>query len=131
MAGTWLLPQILHFAWPIPWIPSMKMKMTFRNQESHPVSFTTDGLMVCQLLMQDCTEHEYAMTTCNRCLLIPRGVQFPKDLFPEIVVPCNHATPYRDPKTRKENPFIPIGPFSRRDTLFQGVTRDLELYTTE
>ena len=25
-------------------------KMTFRNQENHPVSFTADGLIVCQLL---------------------------------------------------------------------------------
>ena len=79
----------------------------------------------------NCTEHEYTMTTRNRCLLIPRGVQFPKDLFPEIVVPYNHATPYCDPKTGKEAPFITVGPFSRRDMLFPGVTRNLELYTTE
>ena len=60
----------------------------------------------------------------------PRGVQFPKDLFPEIVVLHNHATPYRDPKTGREAPFITIGPLSR-DTLFQGIAGDLELYTTE
>ena len=106
-------------------------KMTFRNQQNHPVSFTADGLMVCQLLTWDCTECEYVMTTCNRCLLIPRGVQFPKDLFPEIVILCNHAAPYRDPITGKEAPFMTIGPFARRDTLFWGVARDLELYTTE
>ena len=103
----------------------------FRNQQNHPVSFTTNGLIVCQLLVQDCTECEYAMTTHNGCLLIPRGMQFPKDLFPEIVVLHNHATPYRDPKTGKEAPFVTIGPFSRRDMLFQGVARDLELYTAE
>ena len=40
-------------------------KMMFRNQENHPVSFTTDGLMVCQLLAWDGMEHEYTMTTHN------------------------------------------------------------------
>ena len=70
------------------------------------------------------------MTTRNRCL-IPRGMQFPKDLFPEIVVLHNHAAPYHDPKTGKEAPFVTVGPFSRRDTLFLGIARDLELYTIE
>ena len=106
-------------------------KMTFRNQQNHPVSCTTDGLIICQLLTQDCTECEYTMTSCNGCLLIPRGVQFPKDLFPEIVIPHNHTTPYHDLVSGKETPFITIGPFSRRYTLFQGVARDLELYTAE
>ena len=107
-------------------------KMTFRNQENHPVSFTADGLIIQPATrMWDCTEHEYMMTTHNGHLLIPRGMQFPKDLFPEIVVLRNHATPYHDPKTGKEAPFITIGPFSRRDMLFLGITGDLELYTTE
>ena len=106
-------------------------QMTFRNQQSHPVLFTRDGLLVCQLLTQDCPECEYAMATCNGCLLIPRGVQFPTDLFPEIVVPCNHTQPYHDPKTGKEAPFMTVDPFARRDMLFCGVARDLELYTAE
>ena len=29
-------------------------QMTFRSQQNHPVSFTADGLLVHQLLMQDC-----------------------------------------------------------------------------
>ena len=41
-------------------------KVTFRNQQNHPVSFTADG-----------TECEYAMTTSSKYLLIPRGMQFP------------------------------------------------------
>ena len=105
--------------------------MTFRNQENHPVSFTGDGQIICQLLVQDCTECEYTMTTHNGHLLIPRGMQFPKDLFPEIVVLQNYAAPYHDPKTGKETPFITMGPFSRKDMLFPGVAGDLELYTTE
>ena len=105
--------------------------MTFKNQQNHPVSCTADGLLVCQLLTQDCPEHKYALATHNGCLLIPRGVQFPKDLFPEIVILHNQAEPYHDAKTGKEAPFITVGPFASRDTLFCGVAGDLELYTAE
>ena len=105
--------------------------MTFRNQQNHPVSFTTDGLLVCQLLMWDCPEHEHVMATYNRHLLIPRGMQFPKVLFPEIVILHNHAVPYHDPKIGKEAPLITIGPFAKRDMLFWDTAGDLELYTTE
>ena len=87
--------------------------------------------MVCQLLTWDCTECEYMMTTCNGCLLILRGVQFPKDLFPEIVILHNHAAPYHDPITGKEAPFMTVGTLARRDMLFQSVAGDLELYTAE
>ena len=58
-------------------------------------------------------------------------MQFTKELFQEIVVLWNHAAPYHDPKTGKEAHFITMGPLSSKDTLFPGVTRDLELYTTE
>ena len=58
-------------------------------------------------------------------------MQFGKELFPEIVVSQNHTAPYHDPNTGKEAPFITVGPFSNIDTLFPGVIRDLELYTTE
>ena len=43
----------------------------------------------------------------------------------------NHAAPYYNPSTGKEAPFITVGPFCSMDTLFLGVTRDLQLYTTE
>ena len=71
------------------------------------------------------------MDRCHGCLLIPRGMQFPPDLFPQIVMLHNHATPYCDPKTGKDAPFITIGPFASKDTLFCSTTRDLELYTAE
>ena len=73
--------------------------MTFRNQDNHPVAFTGEGLIICQLLVRDCLEHEYVRANCNGCLLIPRGMQFGKELFPEIVIPQNHAAPYCDPNT--------------------------------
>ena len=105
--------------------------MKFRNQENHPVSFTGDGLIICQLLVQECLECEYERTTHNRCLLIPRGMQFTKELFPEIVVPQNHSAPYHEPKTGQEAPFITVGPFSGKAMLFPGIAGDLELYPTE
>ena len=106
-------------------------QMTFRNQQNHPVSFTGDGLMVHQLLARDCPECEYMMDMCHGHLLIPRGMQFPPDLFLQIVIPRNHATPYHDPMTGEEAPFITIGPFASKDMLFCGIARDLELYTAE
>ena len=106
-------------------------QMTFRSQQNHPVSFTADGLLVHQLLMWDCPQHEYAMDWCHGCLLIPRGVHFLPDLFPQIVVPHNHTTPYHDPKTGEDAPFVTVGPFVSTDTLFHGTAGDLELYTAE
>ena len=96
-------------------------QMTFWNQQNHPVSFTGDCLMVRQLLMRDCPEHKYAMDRLHGRLLIPRGMHFLPDLFPEIAVPRNHTIPYRDPKTGEEAPFMTVGPFAS----------DLELYTAE
>ena len=84
---------------------------TFRNADNHPVTFMRMEMIICQLLVWDCPEHEYVRTNCNGCLTIPRGMQFGKELFPEIVIPWNHAAPYCDPNTRKEAPFITVGPF--------------------
>ena len=58
-------------------------------------------------------------------------MQFPKDLFLEIVILHNHAELYHDPKTGKEAPFMTVGPFASRDTLFCSIAGDLELYTAE
>ena len=84
-----------------------------------------------QLLARDCPQCEYMMERCHGCLLIPRGVHFPPDLFPQIVVPHNHMTPYRDPKTGEDVPFVTVSPFVSKDTLFHGAANDLELYTAE
>ena len=70
-------------------------------------------------------------TNHNRHLIIPRGVQFGKELFPKIVIPRNHAAPYHDPITGKEAPFISVRTFSSTDTIFPGIAGDLQLYTTE
>ena len=77
-------------------------QMTFRSQQNHPISFTADGLLVRQLLMQDCPLHKYAMDRHHGCLLIPRGVHFLLDLFPQILIPHNHKAPYHDPQTGED-----------------------------
>ena len=106
--------------------------MTFRSQQNHPVSFTVDGLLVHQLLMQGLSlACEYMMDRCHGHLLIPRGVHFLPDLFPQILIPHNHMTPYRDPQTGEDAPFVTVGPFVSTDTLFHGTAGDLELYTAE
>ena len=118
-----VLSHILHFA-PLDFIlKEDPAQMMFRNQQNHPVSFTGDGLFLCQLLAWDCTECEYMMDTHNGWLLIPRIVQFPTGplrdpLFPERAIPHNHAAQYCDPKTGKEAPSMTIGPFARRDMVF-------------
>ena len=106
-------------------------QMTFRSQQNHPVSFTGDVLLVHQLLAWDCSQCEYVMDRYHGCLLIPKDMEFLPELFPQIVVPCNHANPYCNPKTGEDAPFGTVGPFSSTDTLFHGAASDLELYTAE
>ena len=106
-------------------------KMNFRSLENHPVSFKADGLLVHQLLARDCPLHEYVMERCHGHLLVPRGVHFLPNLFPQILIPCNHATPYCDPWTREDVPFVTIGPFTSMDTLFPGSAGDTDLYMDE
>ena len=44
-------------------------------------------------------------------LLIPWGVQYGPKLFPELVVPCNHAGPLIDSATGHDAPFQTVGSF--------------------
>ena len=106
-------------------------QMTFRSQQNHPISFTADGLLVHQLLAWDCPLREYVIDRCHGHLLIPRGVHFLPDLFPQILIPHNHVTPYCDPQTGEEAPFVTVGPFASTDTLFHGTAGDLKLYTAK
>ena len=119
-------------AYPLEFIDKKDLAMMrFRNLDNHPVTFMRMEMVICQLLMQDCLECEYVRTNHNRCLIIPRGVQVGKELFPEIVILRNHAAPYHNPTTGKEAPFVTVGTFSSTDTIFPGIARDLQLYTTE
>ena len=71
------------------------------------------------------------MDRCRRCLLIPRGVHFSHDNFPQITVPHDQAAPYCDPQSGEEVPFFTIGPFPSTDTLFPGTAGNLDLFTDE
>ena len=102
--------------------------MMFWNPDNNPVVFLGSEMVVCQVLVWDCSECKYERTNHNRHLIIPRGVQFGKELFPEIVILRNHAAPYPDPTTGKEAPFITVGTFNSMDT---GIAGDCQLYTTE
>ena len=106
-------------------------QMTFLSQQNHPVSFTVDGLLVHQLLTWDCPLCEYMMDKCHGCLLVPRGVHYLPDLFPQILTPRNHTTPYRDPQMGEDAPFVTVGPFLSTDTLLHGSAGDLDLYTAK
>ena len=104
-------------------------RMTFWNPQNQPASFRVDILLVCELLMRDCSTCEYAENRNNRHLIIPRGLHFSMDLFPQIIIPCDHAAPYRDPRTGLEAPFLTVGPFASMDMLFPSKAGDLDLFT--
>ena len=104
-------------------------RMTFRHAHNHPWSFTTDVLLLRQLLARDCSLREHAWDRCRRCILIPRGVHFSANIIPEIEVPRDHSAPYYNPWTGVEAPFFTMGPFASTDTLFPSAPGDLDLYT--
>ena len=112
------------------------MWMTFRHPRNHPCSFTVDVLLVRQLLTQDCTQCEHEEDGRHRRLLIPRGVHFSEDLFPQITVPQAHVEPFPDPQSgdclrlhHNRGLFFNVGPFTSTDTLFTGAAGDLDLFT--
>ena len=104
-------------------------RMTFRHPHNHPWSFTTDVLLVRQLLARDSSACEHARDRCRRRILIPRGVHLSTNIVPEIEVPRGHSAPYYNPRTGVEAPFFTMGPFASTDTLFPGAPGDLDLYT--
>ena len=65
------------------------------------------------------------------CLLIPWGVQFGPKLFPELVVPCNHAGPPIDPATGHDALLRTIGSFRNVDPIFPSFPGDLALFTAQ
>ena len=105
--------------------------MTFRNPQNHPNSFSADVLLVHQLLTRDCSPHEYTEGRNHQCLIIPRGLHFLSDLFPQIVIPCDHVAPYCEPRSGVEAPFFTVGPLASTDMLFSGAAGDLNLFTDE
>ena len=56
---------------------------------------------------------------------------FGPGLFPDLVMPRNHAAPLIDSFTWQEVPFWMVGPFRATDPIFPGVLGDLELFIAE
>ena len=134
MVDIWLTPWILRFAWPMHWISSIRMiLLRWHSGTRTTTQFHSQEMVWSYASYSHGTAwSEYERTNRNGCLLIPRGMQFTKELFPEIVVLWNHAAPYHDPKTGKEAPFITSGTFQQHGHTFpRCCIRDLELYTTE
>ena len=104
-------------------------QMTFRHPHNHPCYFTVEVLLIRQLLAQDCTQHEYEEDRRRRHVLIPRGIHFSEDLFPQITVPQAHAVPFPNPLTGIVPSSIDMGPFASMDKLFTGTAGDLDLFT--
>ena len=94
-------------------------------------AMVTSNMVVRRLLSLPNWEPAERKLTKGGCLLILRGVQFGPGLFPEIVIPHNHAGPLVDSTTWQEVLFQTIGPFQAIDTIFPSLPGDLELFTTK
>ena len=86
-------------------------QMTPRHTQNHLYAMITTNMIVRRLLSLPHCEPADRKQTKGGCLLISRGMQFGPALFPEIVIPHNHAAPPFDPVARQEAPFRTIGPF--------------------
>ena len=58
-------------------------------------------------------------------------MQFGPNLFPEIVIPCNHAGPLVDSAMGHDAPFRTVGSFRAEDPIFPSFPGDLALFTAE
>ena len=106
-------------------------KMTPREPLNHVYAMVTSNMVVRRLLSLPNWEPADRKQTKGGRLLIPRGVHFGAGLFPEIVIPRNHAGPLVDSIMWQEVPFRTIGPFRAIDSIFPSFPGDLELFTAE
>ena len=101
-------------------------KMTPHEPLNHAYSMVTNNMVVRRLLSLpnwDPSDRKQTKGGHLLILLIPRGVQFGPGLFPEIVIPHNHAGPLIDSITWQEVPFWTIGPFRAIDTILPQFSR--------
>ena len=93
-------------------------KMTPHEPLNHAYAMITSNMVVKEAVVFTQLEPADRKHTKGGCLLIPRGMQFGSGLFPEIVIPHNHAGPLVNSTTHQEVPFWTIGPFWALDTIF-------------
>ena len=106
-------------------------KMTSREPENHWYVMVSEKMIVRWLLSVPNWEPSEKKRIKGGHLLILRGVQYGPKLFPELVVPCNHAGPLIDSATGQDAPFWTIGSFRAVDPIFPGFPGDLALFTAD
>ena len=106
-------------------------KMTPREPENHSYVMVSNKMIVRRLLSVPNWDPSERKHTKGGHLLIPLGVQYGTKLFPELVVPCNHAGPLVDSATGHDAPFWTIGSFWAVDPIFPSFPGDLALFTAE
>ena len=106
-------------------------KMTPHEPLNHVYTMVTSNMVVRRLLSLPNWDPSDRKQTKGGHLLIPRGVQFGPGLFPEIVIPRNHAGPRIDSIMWQEVQLRIIGPFRAIDSIFPSFPGDLELFTAK
>ena len=106
-------------------------RMTPRDSENHWYVTVSEKMVVRRLLSVPNWEPPERKRIKGGRLLIPRGVQYGPKLFPELVVPRNHAGPPIDPATGQDAPLRTVGSFRGVDPIFPGFPGDLALFTAE
>ena len=106
-------------------------RMTPRDSDNHWYVTVSEKMVVRQLLSVPNWEPPERKRIKGGRLLIPRGVQYGPKLFPEVVVPCNHAGPPIDPAMGQDAPLQTVGSFICVDPIFPGFPGDLALFTAE
>ena len=86
-------------------------KMTFREPLNHGFAMVANNMVVRRLLSVPNWDPAERKLTTGGCLLIPRDVQFGPELFPDLVMPHNHAAPLIDSIMQQEVQFQMVGPF--------------------
>ena len=106
-------------------------KMMPREPINHSNAMVSNKMIVRRLLSMPNWDPSERKRTKGGRLLIPRGVQFSPKLFPELVIPRNHAGPLADPAMGHDAPFRTVGSFRPVDPIFPGFPGDLALFTAK
>ena len=86
-------------------------KMMPHETLNHTYAMVANNMMVRRLLSVPNWDPVERKRTKGGRLLIPRGVQFGPKLFPEIVIPRNHAGPLFNSTMQQDAPLQTIGSF--------------------
>ena len=86
-------------------------KMTSRDPENHWYVMASEKMIVRRLLSVPNWEPSEKKRIKGGRLLILRGVQYGPKLFPELVVPRNHAGPLIDSAMGQDAPLRTVGSF--------------------